>query len=242
MAVSWNPWHGCHKISPGCVYCYVHRADSRHGRDGSAVFRTKAFALPVSRDGKGRYRVPSGSRVDLCFTSDFLLEDADPWRPEAWRMIRCRQDLSFLFITKRIHRLAACVPEDWGEGYPNVTVGCTVENQQMADYRLPLFLHTPAAHKLIICSPLLEALDLTPYLGRWVEQVTAGGEAGPDARICRFEWVQSLHRQCQAAGVGFSFRQTGARLVKDNVLYRIPKREQMRQARRSGLDWNPPLR
>ncbi len=19
----WNPWHGCHKYSPGCKYCYI---------------------------------------------------------------------------------------------------------------------------------------------------------------------------------------------------------------------------
>lgn len=25
--VVWNPWHGCHKISPGCANCYVYRRD-----------------------------------------------------------------------------------------------------------------------------------------------------------------------------------------------------------------------
>ena len=34
MDVSWNPWHGCKKISEGCRHCYVYRTDEKHGRDG----------------------------------------------------------------------------------------------------------------------------------------------------------------------------------------------------------------
>src|SRR5699024_11865191 len=73
----------------------------------------------------------------------FFLEEADEWRPECWRMIRERSDLRFAIITKRIHRFMECIPDDWGEGYPNVSVYCTVENQQMADYRLPIYLELP---------------------------------------------------------------------------------------------------
>lgn len=35
------------------------------------------------------------------------------------------------------------LPDDWGDGYDNVNIGCTIENQEMADYRLPLFLSYP---------------------------------------------------------------------------------------------------
>ena len=37
----------------------------------------------------------SGQIVYVCFTSDFFVEDADPWRAEAWRIIR--QRLIFIF-------------------------------------------------------------------------------------------------------------------------------------------------
>jgi len=76
---------------------------------------------------------------NTCFTSDFLLKDADPWREDCWLMMKRRSDLWFYFFTKRIDRFMECVPEDWGDGYDNVLVGCTVENQEMADYRLPIF-------------------------------------------------------------------------------------------------------
>ena len=91
-------------------------------------------------------------------TSDFFLEEADEWRPECWRMIRERSDLRFAIITKRIHRFMECIPDDWGEGYPNVSVYCTVENQQMADYRLPIYLELPSGISISAMSRCLGLL------------------------------------------------------------------------------------
>ena len=65
--------------------------------------------------------------------------------------------------------------------------------------------------------------------------MTAGGESGENARLCRYDWVLSLSRQCESAGVPFYFKQTGALFEKDGRLYRIPRREQHEQARRAGL-------
>ena len=72
----------------------------------------------------------------MCFSSDFLIEEADDWREECWTMMAERSDLDFIFLTKRIDRFLQCIPDDWNDGYDNVTVGCTVENQAMADHRL----------------------------------------------------------------------------------------------------------
>ena len=33
-----------------------------------------------------------------CFTSDFLLPDADEWRGECWDMMRERRDCRFVFL------------------------------------------------------------------------------------------------------------------------------------------------
>ena len=63
--------------------------------------------MPVRRRRDGSWKIAPGTMVYTCFTSDFLVEDADIWRQEAWAMIRERQDLRFLMITKRIDRFAA---------------------------------------------------------------------------------------------------------------------------------------
>ena len=86
-----------------------------------------------------------------------------------------------------------------------------------------------------MCEPLLENIDLTPWLSPQIEGVTAGGESGENARLCRYDWVLSLARQCENAGVPFWFKQTGALFEKDGRLFRIPRREQHEQARRAGI-------
>lgn len=238
---NWNPWHGCRKLSEGCRNCYVYRIDERHGRDASRVYKTGDFDLPLRKNRQGEYKLSPGDRVWTCFSSDFLLEEADPWRLEAWDMIRARPDLRFLFITKRIDRFELCRPADWGEGWDNVEICCTCENQDRADYRLPIFLRLPIKHRFIICEPLLGHIDLQDFLSDDIEQVTVGGESGTDARPCRYEWVLDLREQCMRSGVPFHFKQTGAKFIKDGKLYRIERRLQHEQAGKANIDYYPVL-
>ncbi|NCB50933.1 MAG: DUF5131 family protein [Clostridia bacterium] len=239
MATNWNPWHGCHKLSEGCLNCYVYRMDERHERDASEVKLTGDYLLPLRKKRDGGFKCPEGDFVWTCFTSDFLLEDADEWRPEAWEAMRQRADCTFFFITKRILRLTDCLPPDWGDGWENVHICCTCENQVRTDQRLPVFRDAPIKYKSIACEPLLGHVDLSPYLGNWVEQVAVGGESGSEARVCNYDWVTDIRRQCVEAGVAFRFRQTGARLMKDGKTYKIARKYQHSQAKKAGIDYEP---
>ena len=154
-------------------------------------------------------------------------------------MMRLRSDLHFFMITKRIDRLMSVVPDDWRTGYSNVTLCCTVENQERADYRLPLYSKAPITRKIIVCEPLLGAIDLSPYLSESISEVVVGGESGPEARPCRYEWVLDLRRQCVEARVAFSFKQTGANFVKEGRLYRVPRTLQHAQACKADIDFCP---
>lgn len=236
-SMMWNLWHGCHKLSTGCKHCYVYRGDARREVDSSVVVRTKNFDLPLRKKRNGEFKIPSGTFVYTCFTSDFFVEDADKWRAEAWEMIRCRSDLHFMMITKRIDRFSDCLPDDWGDGYDNVTICCTVENQACADYRLPIYKRAPIKHKIIICEPLLERIDLSTYaVGEWIEQIVAGGESGYEARPCDFEWVMDLRRICVENKVDFWFKQTGSKFVKDGKTYNVKRQFQHSQARKAGIN------
>ena len=147
----WNPWRGCHRYSEGCKYCYIHKGDAKRGMDTNNIVKSKNFDAPIAKNKNGEYKMKSGKLVYVCFSSDFLIEDADVWRDECWKMMKERSDLNFLFLTKRIERFMECIPSDWGEGYDNVTIGCTIENQDRADQRLSLFSKMPIKHKNIIC-------------------------------------------------------------------------------------------
>lgn len=236
QAAYWNLWHGCHKKSEGCEHCYMHRRDAKYGLDLTEIKLNKIFRLPVQKDRQGEYKIPSGTLIYTCFTSDFLIEEADDWRAEAWEMIRERSDCRFIFLTKRIERFMVNLPHDWGEGWEHVSVGCTCENQQTADERLPIFVSLPVKHRIIINEPLLSAVNMKKYLPHGIESVSVGGESGPDARICDYDWVLDIRRQCIEAGVSFNFRQTGARLRKDGRLYRILRKMQHSQAKKANIN------
>lgn len=232
----WNPWHGCHKFSEGCQHCYVYRMDERHGKDASIVTRLKTMNLPIAKKRDGSYKIPSGEVLYTCFTSDFFVEEADAWRKEAWAMIKERSDLHFFMITKRIHRFMDCIPDDWEDGYENVTICCTMENQKQVDLRLPIYLKMPIKHKQLICEPLLSDIDFHGMLDESIEQITAGGESGNEARPCDYAWILHIREQCIEKGISFYFKQTGARFIKDGRLYRIQRKDQHRQARKAGIN------
>lgn len=227
----WNPWRGCHKFSEGCKYCYIHKGDSRRGIDTNVVVKTDKFYAPIEKNTKGEYKIKSGQLIYVCFSSDFLIEEADLWRTECWKMIKERNDLHFLFLTKRIERFNQCIPPDWNDGYDNVTVGCTVENQACADFRLNIFNQLPIKHKDIICQPLIGPINLEKYLSG-IELVVVGGESDQDARPLDFEWVKDLHSQCLNKRVKFEFRQCGTRFIKDGQTYNYKVWELGREARK----------
>ena len=235
--VFWNLWHGCEKKSEGCKHCYVYRRDEKYELDAMKVYKTKSFDLPIKKKRNGEYKIPSGSFVWTCFTSDFLLKNADEWRVDAWNMIRERQDLHFLFITKRIERFSVSLPDDWGDGWDNVTVCCTCENQRRADERLRIFLSLPIKHKQIVCEPLLEKMDISEYLTAQIECVSVGGESGNEARECDFEWISSLREQCVSKKIPFKFHQTGANFIKGGKRFRIERKFQFSQAKRANIDY-----
>ena len=238
MAV-WNPWHGCHKKSAGCLNCYMFRRDSLYDKNSEIIKKTKDFDLGIKKRRDGSYFIESGENVYICMTSDFFIEEADQWRNQIWEIVRIRQDLHFTIITKRIERFHDCIPKDWCDGYDNVTIICTCENQATTDERLPILLELPIKHKEIIHEPMLENINIEKYLqSNQIKGVTCGGESGSNAREFHYEWILNTREQCRIYQIPFYFKQTGANFVKDGKKYTIPRTEQMRQARKANINLN----
>ena len=93
-------------------------------------------------------------------TSDFFLEEADVWRDEVWDMICRRPDVHFWLLTKRARRIQECLPWDWLDGWDNVSLNVTAENQIRADERLPILLDISAKHKGVMIAPFIGKVDL----------------------------------------------------------------------------------
>lgn len=231
----WNPWRGCKKCSEGCLHCYIHKGDAKRGVDTNSIKKTRDFDRPIRQLKNGNYKLKSGI-VYTCFSTDFLIEEADEWRYECWQMIKTRQDCTFLFLTKRIERFMECIPDDWNGGYDNVVVCCTIENQKNADKKLSVFKDLPIKHKCITAQPLLESINIEQYLDD-IELVVVGGESDYNARPFDYSWVLHIREQCISKNVSFEFRQCGTNFIKDGKQYKLQTKDLCSQARKANINF-----
>jgi len=230
----WNPWRGCRKCSEGCLHCYIHKGDAKRGINTNEIVKTQEFDKPLIKSKNGNYKMKS-DLVYLCFSTDFLIEEADEWRSECWKIIKERKDCTFLFLTKRIERFMDCIPDDWGNGYENVVVCCTIENQKNADRKLSVFQTLPIRHKCITAQPLIENVEIENYL-QGIELVVVGGESDTRARPLDYSWVLNIREQCIRQGVSFEFRQCGTHFIKDGKWYTLKTKDLRNQAKKANID------
>jgi protein gp37 len=206
---TWNPWYGCEKISAGCRFCYALRDMERFGKDFNTVTRAKdaTFYSPDKWD-KGRL-------IFTCSWSDWFIQDADKWRDEAWAIVRRNPHHIFQILTKRPERIRQSLPDDWGDGYRNVWLGISAENQEALDLRVHELLEVPAALHFLSAEPLIGPIpDLFTYLYKGgmrqgIRWVIVGGESGSgtDWRTMKIEWVDQIFEQCKTVEVPFFFKQ-----------------------------------
>jgi protein gp37 len=119
----------------------------------------------------------------------------------------------------------------------NVWLGVTAENQEMADYRIPLLLSTPAVVRFVSVEPMLTPVNLTELsrlTGTGTKKINAlagvewfadidtnkydtpvnkldwvicGSESGPGRRPMELQWARDIKDQCERHKVPFFFRQ-----------------------------------
>lgn len=204
---TWNPWHGCTKVSPGCAHCYMYREKKRYGQEPAKVVRSKTtFDAPL------KWKEPQ--LIFTCSWSDFFIEEADPWRDEAWEIIRSTPQHAYQILTKRPQRIAANLPQGWP--FENVCLGVSVENPRFYG-RIEMVRKIPAFVRFLSLEPLLAPMPHLPLAG--ISWVIVGGESGPGCRPMKPEWVRDIRDQCARAGVPFFFKQWGG--LRKNITGRL---------------------
>lgn len=194
---TWNPWHGCLKVSPGCAHCYMFRDKKRYGQDATKIVRSKTtFNMPLSWEDP--------RLVFACSWSDFFIEEADPWRADAWEVIEATPRHTYQILTKRPERIATNLPETWI--LPHVWLGVSVENPRFY-WRIEALRRIPACVRFLSLEPLLAPMPDLPLKG--ISWVILGGESGPGCRPMEGTWVREIRDQCAHAGVPFFFKQWG---------------------------------
>ena len=222
---TFNPWHGCFKVSPGCQHCYAETLNHRYGFSNWGPAKTTSRRMMSENYWKQPHKwnkeaAAAGVRRRVfCASMADVFEDHPQVglpRAQLFTMIEATPALDWLLLTKRPENMTRFTPDAWRGGWPaNAWAMTSVENQEQADKRIPELLKVPASIRGLSCEPLLEAVDL----GRWIipasepvshiDWVIVGGESGHGARPMHPAWARGLRDQCQASGVAFFFKQWG---------------------------------
>lgn len=210
---TWNPFHGCKKVSAGCKYCYMFRDKEKYGQDPTVVVRSKTKFNDPSKWKEGRM-------IFTCSWSDWFIKEADEWRPEAWEIIKYTPRHTYQILTKRPERILKHLPPDWGDGYPNVWLGVSVENgSNVATERINYLCEVPAAIRFISFEPLIGHPQ--GFVTNKVDWVIIGGESGNDIgkyryRPCELHWIEHIIEgyRDMSPGTKIFVKQLGTYLAK----------------------------
>jgi protein gp37 len=200
---TWNPWHGCQKVSPGCKFCYMYRDKERYGQDATTVLRSKTmFKQPL------KWEEPK--IIFTCSWSDWFIEEADQWRDEAWEIIQKTPQHTYQILTKRPERIEDHLPDFFNE-LQNVWIGVSVESQQQVD-RIAYLNDLPCI-TFASFEPLIGEIDWNENMDL-LDWCIIGGESGNDTGRYRYrpmelEWVEKLVKNAQVNNVKCFVKQLG---------------------------------
>ncbi len=232
---TWNPWHGCKKVSAGCKYCYMFRDKERFHKDPTEVLRSKnnfndplkwSFDWQCGGTSKDMEKVTSFPcmKIFTCSWSDFFIEEADGWRDEAWEIIRKTPEFTYQILTKRPHRIRQCLPNDWDSGYKNVWLGVSTEDQAKFWERTPQLVNIPAAFRFLSIEPLISEIKIDFACEmEGIDWAIIGGESGNKSgkykyRKSDLNWYSSLVDELTDLGIPVFMKQLGTHLSKELAL------------------------
>ena len=235
---TFNPWHGCARVSAGCENCYAETFSKRIGlkiwgqQADRRFFGDKHWAEPIKWN-KEAAKAGERRRVFCASMADVFEDrrDLDAWRKRLWDLILLTPWLDWLLLTKRPENLERLYPwHSVGDGLAldNVWLGVTGENQEQLDKRWEHLRRVAATVRFISHEPALGPITIpTNGSPHWI---ITGGESGAGARPYRLEWARSLIEEGKREGVAIFVKQLGARPVGETG--GVPLRD------RKGGDWD----
>lgn len=201
---TWNPVHGCSRVSAGCDSCYAERISRQYGHTEEPWTLEHAGENVSTRPDKLEepYALDEPARIFVNSMSDlFHSEVTDAFIQDVFAVMRNCPHHIFQILTKRPGR-AAHMTLQWPD---NVWIGTSVEDDRVTD-RLDLLRDCPAATKFVSFEPLIGPVGLVDLSGcSWA---IVGGESGPDYRAMEHSWARDIYRQCRDQDVAFFFKQS----------------------------------
>ena len=206
---TFNPWWGCQKVSEGCQHCYAESLAKRWGHNlwsgDKRVFGDKHWSQPLIWDkdaGEKGIKV----KVFCASMADVFDSQAPPHeREKLWRLIRTTHNLIWLMLTKRPENFGRFLPDDWEDGYKNVWLGVTCENQKNTT-RLNILKDIPAYSRFVSAEPLIGPIKYDFSKFDWI---IIGGESGPRCRPMDLNWAREIRNQTKQTKTALFLKQLG---------------------------------
>ncbi|WP_129794278.1 DUF5131 family protein [Sphingosinicella sp. CPCC 101087] len=239
---TWNPVVGCSITSAGCTHCYAMDMARRLEAMGAAKYAglTRRSGGRTIWNGKVRedssalanpHRWRKPRKIFVNSMSDLFHEGvSDMFILAVWKVMRETPRHHYQILTKRPERMATVVSTLIGDVLPNVWLGTSVENADVAE-RIGHLRAVPAAIRFLSFEPLIGSVGEVDLSG--IDWAIVGGESGRSARPIREAWIDEIHAQCLTYGTAFFFKQWGT-WGKDNK--RRSKKANGREYR--GRTWN----
>jgi protein gp37 len=220
---TWNPVHGCTKVSPGCKNCYAETWSERfRGVKGSAF--EHGFDLELKPK---RLREPlKWGRPKIVFVNSMsdLFHDGVPneYILQVCQVMVDTPRHQYQILTKRSARMRDLLsrPEfQQAAQAEHIWWGVSVEDRWYGLPRIDDLRAAPVRNRMLSIEPLLE--DLGQFDLSDMHWAIIGGESGPHSRELDIRWVESIVEQCRAAGVPVFVKQLGAKPVGPEGPFRI---------------------
>lgn len=221
---TWNPVAGCTIVSAGCTHCYAMEMARRLEAMGVAKYERltrksgkRAIWNGAVREDRNALTIPQRwkkpRKIFVNSMSDLFHERvSDAFIADVWRVMGATPWHSYQILTKRPERMAELLTQAEWDVLPNVWLGTSVEDAEVA-HRIDHLRRVPAAIRFISFEPLIGPVGDADLTG--IHWAIVGGESGRLARPIKEQWIDEIHDLCGLFETAFFFKQWGT-WGKDN--------------------------
>ena len=216
----------------------------------------EVFCDETALDKPLHWRKPR--RIFVCSMSDLFHEKVPfEYIDEVFDMMFYADWHIYQLLTKRIEQMAKYIKHldehiykdmdslTWTENpSKHIHLGVSISTQAEADEKIPILLQIPAAVRWVSVEPMLERIDLRPFIGDYMTTpasampnwIIIGAESigSRPGRECKLDDVRDLVAQCRAADVAVLVKQIhlNGKLIKD--ITKFPKDIRIREYPKGG--------